>query len=419
VESPRSLNSLRPSYVSSLSFSSAEGRKAILAIGRSNGQIMLYSPISNEPEPRFDSRQPAPVCCVSFRPSVVKRPSARAPNITVDTEELLVGDELGHVYFYSVQWPSLIEKDLFDWPGCLTLIARITVHTQQICGLSWSPDGESFSTGGNDNLCHLFDTRRVLTEALSESAESYQNLELLSQGNGRSVNLSSHAFNISALFARHSFAVAAAVKAIAFCPWQRGLLAIGGGSNDRRIHFYHTLSGAPLATIDCHAQVTSLVWSTTRREIAATFGFSQPDHPFRIAVFNWPRCEVVVKIPWYDEHRALYAIPYPGGPNTGRDTAEAGETRDSTPSCIRKTRGRRLSTTSPPGRSRGREGGVWWSRTEEEGCLVVATSDCSIKFHEIWAEEKRATGERGGMLGGSDILDFVHGIEKDSGDVIR
>jgi hypothetical protein len=50
---------------------------------------------------------------------------------------------------------------------------------------------------------------------------------------------------------------------------------------------------------------------------------------------------------------------------------------------------------------------------------VVATSDCSIKFHEIWAEERRGTGERGGMLGGSDILDLVHGIEKDDGDVIR
>ena len=63
-------------------------------------------------------------------------------------------------------------------------------------------------------------------------------------------------------------------------------MAIGGGSNDRCIHFYHTVSGACLATIDCAAQVTSLVWSTTRRQIAATFGFAQPEHPFRIAVLG-------------------------------------------------------------------------------------------------------------------------------------
>lgn len=380
---------------------------------------MLYSPLGSETEPRFDSRQPTPVCCVAFRPTVVKRPSARDPKITVATEELLVGDEVGHVYFYSVEWPSDVEKDIFNWPGCLTLIARITVHTQQICGLSWSPDGESFSTGANDNLCHLFDTRRIQTEAFSHCAEPHRNSDPTSPETRWNFNLSSHAFNISALFSRHCFTVAAAVKAIAFCPWQKGLLAIGGGSNDRRIHFYHTLSGASLATIDCYSQVTSLVWSTTRREIAATFGFAQPEHPYRIAVFNWPRCEVVVKIPWFDENRALYAIPYPGGPNTRRATTDDGETREQTTSRSKKTRGRRALTTPSLDRSKGREGGVWWSRTEEEGCLVVATSDCSIKFHEIWAEERRATGERGGMLGGSDILDLVHGIEKDDGDVIR
>merc|ERR1711939_1107560 len=72
---------------------------------------------------------------------------------------------------------------------------------------------------------------------------------------------------------RHVFTLNAAVKAIAFAPWQPSLIAAGGGSNDRCIHFFHTLSGAALATIDCHAQVTSLIWSEKRREIVATFGF--------------------------------------------------------------------------------------------------------------------------------------------------
>ena len=145
----------------------------------------------------------------------------------------------------------------------------------------------------------------------------------------------------------------AAVKAIAFCPWQRGLLAIGGGSNDHCIHFYDTVSGACLATIDCAAQVTSLVWSTTCRKIAATFGFAQPEHPFRIAVHSWPACEQIVAIPWYNEYRALYPIPYPGGPKTGCGKGEGG----------------------------------MWSRTSEEGCIVVAASDSAIRFHEIEQRE--------------------------------
>jgi WD40 repeat protein len=221
VERPPCLNTGDSCYISSLSFSSSEGGKAILAVGRSSGRVVLYGALDKEEESRFNSRQPNPVSCLSFRPTVVKRPSSRDPNLIVETEDLLVGDEIGHVYFYSVEWPTVIQKDVFDWPGCLTLLARTTVHSQQICGLSWSPDGESFATGGNDNFCHLFDTRRIMNEVAVHSVEmhhlrNYMTMEKTQDA--RNVNLASAIFNISSIFSRHCFEVAAAVKAIAFCP---------------------------------------------------------------------------------------------------------------------------------------------------------------------------------------------------------
>ena len=90
-------------------------------------------------------------------------------------------------------------------------------------------------------------------------------------------------------------------------------------------------------------------------------------------------------IPWEGEHRALYAIPYPGGPNE--------------------------SHTS-------REGGRCLSRTAQEGCIVVASSDESVKFHEVWTANQKATSGGEGMLGGSDILEGLEGIDKE-GEVIR
>lgn len=381
------LNAPYLAHVTSLSFSSTEGGKGILAIGRACGRLLLWSPFENDP--RFISIHCRPVCCVSFRPNTVKRLSRRDRYLTVKTEELLVGDQAGHVYFYSVEWPTLDQYGLFGFPGALTLLCRITVHNQQICRLAWSPDGDFFASGGNDNTCHLFETRCVLRHALADINNRNPQTPTTSAASSlRDVNIttSSPAFNLGHGAAKHQWTVLAAVKAIAFCPWQRGLIAIGGGSNDRCIHFYHTLSGSKLATIDCNAQVTSLIWSTTRREIAATFGFAQPQHPYRIAVFSWPKCEVVVRIPWFEGHRALFAIPYPRGPDIGQ--------------------------------ARG-EGGEWWSRTQEEGCLVVAASDESINFHEVWAEKRKAMGSKGGLLGGSDILESMHGIEKEMTEVIR
>jgi meiosis-specific APC/C activator protein AMA1 len=129
----------------------------------------------------------------------------------------------------------------------------------------------------------------------------------------------------------------------------------------------------------------------------------------------------VVSIPWESRilagevPRALWAIRYPGRPNGQGDT---------------ETRGRRnVNGNGSVRRRRSREGEVWASRTEEEGCIIVAGSDESIKFHEVWAGEKRGgmggqgLGSVRGVFGGSRILEGVfEGIEVEEfeeGEVIR
>ncbi|XPS71912.1 hypothetical protein M3J09_004086 [Ascochyta lentis] len=282
----------------------------------------------------------------------------------------------------------------------MTLLARMAIHTQQICGLAWSAAGDMFASGGNDNNCYLFETKCLLRSNTSETTSATLNVREGPAGESiyTVTNRSGPVLHLPQTAAKHKWTLNAAVKAVAFCPWHRGLVAIGGGSNDRCIHFYHTRSGTCLATIDCAAQVTSLVWSQTRREIAATFGFAQPEHPYRIAVFAWPSCEQVVAVPWWDENRALCAVAYPGGPMGMSDTGE----RDG-------------------GRERG-DDGVWSWRGAEEGCIVVAASDRAIRFHEIWTNRRGGAvgllGGTTGLLGGSDILEGLHGVERE-GTVIR
>lgn len=149
---------------------------------------------------------------------------------------------------------------------------------------------------------------------------------------------------------KHRWVHRAAIKAIAFHPWNSGLIATGGGSNDKCIHFFDTVSGASLATIAVSAQVTSLTWSATGHEIAATFGYAHPEHPFRVAVFRWPSCQQAVAIPWDGELRALCAIPFPLGRRGFMASKFSARNRDS--------------------------------------CIVVAASDQTLKFHKIWPHSR-------------------------------
>lgn len=61
----------------------------------------------------------------------------------------------------------------------------------------------------------------------------------------------------------------AAVKAIAWSPHQHGLLASGGGTADRCIRFWNTLTGQPLQCTDTGSQVCNLAWSKHTNELVS------------------------------------------------------------------------------------------------------------------------------------------------------
>jgi len=60
------------------------------------------------------------------------------------------------------------------------------------------------------------------------------------------------------------------VKAIAWSPHQHGLLASGGGTADRCIRFWNTLTGQPLQSVDTGSQVCNLAWSKHSNELVST-----------------------------------------------------------------------------------------------------------------------------------------------------
>lgn len=199
--------------MTSLAFSCLQGGNNILAIGRIDGSLSLWDHI--EPTPRIERPHNAGVACLAWKPVTSNRSSsrsgvhARPSSLMTETEELLVGDEFGNVYYYSIEWNGIRES---LGPGSadatITLLKRIVVHSQQICGLAWSGDGDQFATGGNDNVACLFDASEVLSRRRDGN---YRGEESVLEGGEK-----------------HRWLHGAAVKAIAFCPWQKSLVATGG-----------------------------------------------------------------------------------------------------------------------------------------------------------------------------------------------
>ena len=67
----------------------------------------------------------------------------------------------------------------------------------------------------------------------------------------------------------------AAVKALAWCPFQNNLLASGGGAADRCIKFWNTHNGVCLNSVDTNSQVCALQWSKHEKDLLSSHGFSQ------------------------------------------------------------------------------------------------------------------------------------------------
>ena len=151
-------------------------------------------------------------------------------------------------------------------------VAELVSHTSEVCGLEWRSDGAQLATGGNDNLVSIWDARSL-------GAPKFQ------KTNHR-----------------------AAVKALSWCPWQPNLLATGGGSYDRHIHFWNTTTGARTNSIDTGSQVTSLRWSNHYREIVSSSGF--PDNS--LSIWSYPTLVRNVEIPAH-ETRVLHSCLSPDG----------------------------------------------------------------------------------------------------------
>jgi len=148
---------------------------------------------------------------------------------------------------------------------------KMVGHRQEVCGLEWSSDCQFLASGGNDNKLLVWDV---------------------------------HQCRPMWRFNDHT----AAVKAIAWSPHQRGLLASGGGTADRCIRFWNTVNGKSVNCIDTGSQVCNIAWSKNVNEIVSTHGYSQN----QIALWSYPDLRPLATLTGHTT-RVLYLSVSPDG----------------------------------------------------------------------------------------------------------
>ncbi|EDW11305.1 cell division cycle protein 20 homolog [Drosophila mojavensis] len=184
----------------------------ILAIGNSSGAVELWD------------------CSKVKRLRVMDGHSARVGSLAWNSFLVSSGSRDGTIIHHDVR--SREHK-----------VGSLNGHAQEVCGLKWSTDFKYLASGGNDNLVNVW--------------------SLAGSGVGTATD-PLHKFN------EHQ----AAVRALAWCPWQPNTLASGGGTADRCIKFWNVCNGSLIKSVDSKSQVCSLLFSRHYKELISAHGFA-------------------------------------------------------------------------------------------------------------------------------------------------
>ena len=186
-----------------------------LAVGLSSGQLQVWDAETLTCVRVMDSPSDG---------SVTKSLSWYAPSSVLST-----GDNAGSILHHDVRAPRHV-------------VGVLRGPTQEICALKWSRSGV-LASGSVDQLLHIWDARHIASQdCICDTAL--------------------HRIN----------AHRDAVTALAWCPWQRNLLASGG--HDQSIRFWNAKSGACVDEVDTGDRVSALQWSLHEKHLVSAGGYA-------------------------------------------------------------------------------------------------------------------------------------------------
>ncbi|KAM6948504.1 cell division cycle protein 20 homolog [Aplochiton taeniatus] len=185
--------------------------------------------------------------------------TTRIPSLSWNDYILSSGSRSGHIHHHDVRAAN---HHVFTLSG----------HSQEVCGLKWSPDGRYLASGGNDNRVYVW-----------PGVQGGNPLHCFSEHQG-------------------------AIKALAWCPWQPSILASGGGTSDRHIRIWNVNSGSCISSLDTQSQVASLVFAPNYKELVSAHGYAHDN----IVIWKYPSLSKVAELNGHED-RVLNLTLSPDG----------------------------------------------------------------------------------------------------------
>jgi cell division cycle 20-like protein 1 (cofactor of APC complex) len=215
-------------------------------------------------------------------------------------------------------------------------------HNKEVCTIKWNSDFKYLASGGNDNLVCLWDIRGKFNqnnnsiwdflnsqsddesdddEKIEEREDDNieDNLNLINNKNkflfSQKINYNlkkkdsnkknnNNIIEPLTVINKHK----GPVRALAWSPWQRSVLATGGGKKDNYIRFYNADTKSIIGEYNTGSQVCQILWNKYEKEIISSHGNNK--NP--IYIWSYPK---MIKITELTGHlnRALYMAMSPDG----------------------------------------------------------------------------------------------------------
>ncbi|KAK9523086.1 hypothetical protein VZT92_019511 [Zoarces viviparus] len=152
------------------------------------------------------------------------------------------------------------------------------VQEEEVCGLQWSPGGDWLASGSTEGLL------RIWGGDIAGVTWSRQPITTMRQPS--------------------------AVKAMGWCPWQRKMIATGGGWNDGELRVWDTDSGTCVTSANTNSQICSLRWAEKNKCLVTSHGL--PHHQVNCWSWEFPSLSPVYQLSGHS-HRVLHLAVNPDG----------------------------------------------------------------------------------------------------------